>query len=258
MRATLIAAFALWTLSAADEGVAVPKVLPLGDSITDGDAHHDSYRRELWHLLRVAGLNADFIGSRRLNGYFDDRPPHADFDQDHEGHRGWTSGDIIAGPSGWDEQRGNLREWLKAYTPDIVLLHIGTGDVLNCTSVAEIVRNVQNIVELIRRDNPRARIFVAQIIPVGDAAQLGFADTYCPGGRKLNESVRDLNTELAATLPQDMVVDLYREIDPGTDLEDGIHPNALGEQKLAQAWFTVLRAVLSGHASLQSGLVNSN
>lgn len=115
-RFALVVALSIWasSTSAVESPEGGPKILPLGDSITDGDAQHDSYRRALWHLLRTAGFKGDFVGSRRLNGYYDDPPPHPDFDQDHEGHSGWTSGDFLGGPSGWDEHRGNLAGWLKS------------------------------------------------------------------------------------------------------------------------------------------------
>ena len=44
------------------------RILPLGNSLTDGDGEHNSYRKPLWHMLDSAGFNADFIGSKNLNG----------------------------------------------------------------------------------------------------------------------------------------------------------------------------------------------
>jgi hypothetical protein len=43
------------------------KILPLGDSMTQGEAGHFSYRRPLWKMLDSAGYKVDFVGSLRTN-----------------------------------------------------------------------------------------------------------------------------------------------------------------------------------------------
>src|SRR6187399_3097989 len=73
--------------------LAATRIMPLGDSITSSFAGHDSYRYWLWHSLQDAGYtNIDFVGSQR--GVFGGTPLHANFDQDHEGHTGFTADQI--------------------------------------------------------------------------------------------------------------------------------------------------------------------
>jgi hypothetical protein len=57
-------------------------------------------------------------------------PPDDDFDPDHEGHWGARIDEIIKGKSAkcWGE--GNLSDWLKNYTPDMVLVHLGGNDAI--------------------------------------------------------------------------------------------------------------------------------
>jgi predicted small lipoprotein YifL len=40
------------------------RIMPLGDSITEAEAGHNSYRRVLWKRLNGAGCSVDFVGSK--------------------------------------------------------------------------------------------------------------------------------------------------------------------------------------------------
>ncbi|MDP3984815.1 MAG: hypothetical protein Q8Q52_07440 [Acidimicrobiia bacterium] len=62
------------------------RIMPLGDSITEGKVGEATYRYFLWHDLFGAGRAVDFVGS--LIGVKGGEPKYADFDQDHEGHSG--------------------------------------------------------------------------------------------------------------------------------------------------------------------------
>ncbi|MET1073917.1 MAG: hypothetical protein ABWY11_14825, partial [Umezawaea sp.] len=57
------------------------RVMPLGDSITDGYNVPGGYRINLWQRMAAAGQTVDFVGSG-VNG------PAALGDHDHEGHSG--------------------------------------------------------------------------------------------------------------------------------------------------------------------------
>ncbi len=52
--------FGLGAQEIASAGDAV-RIMPLGDSITQGIRQQNSYRRPLWHALRKAGLSVDFV-----------------------------------------------------------------------------------------------------------------------------------------------------------------------------------------------------
>ena len=250
MRVVCAAILCLWAaLAFAAETAPRPtvKILPLGDSITDGDGQHDSYRRPLWHLLHSDGIQVDFIGSKRLNGYHDESPPHPDFDQDHEGHSGWTARDIITGPAGWDNQRGNIHEWLLTYKPDIVLLHIGTNDVFKCTPIYDIVEAIRSVVMTSHEANPQVAVILAKITPIGEAQQLGFEDKYCGGNRTLGRIVEELNGAIDSFAGTARIVDVHSVIDPRSDLYDGIHPNTTGERKIADVWFKAIQDLVGRH-----------
>jgi len=222
-------------------------ILPLGNSITDGDGEHNSYRRHLWHMLDTSGFDVDFIGSKHFNGYYDQVPPDPDFDMDHEGHSGWTSHDLLFGPDGWDQNRGTLSEWLQQYTPDIVLMHIGTNDIFGCSSADSVLKNISDIIGELRKDNPRVIILLAQIIPLAGPQQLGFDDKYCDPSKTLNKLVTELNSMISSNIntftteeSPVYLVDQNTGFNPVKDLYDGIHPNENGEMKMAKAWYDKL------------------
>ena len=70
------------------------RVMPLGDSITDGFNVPGGYRINLWQRLAAGGYTVDFVGSG-FNG------PAGLGDHDHEGHSGWRIDQIDANIVGW-------------------------------------------------------------------------------------------------------------------------------------------------------------
>jgi len=91
------------------------KIMPLGDSITrgSGSINTNGYRKPLYENLTDNGYNVDFVGSQN-DGVFDDI--------DHEGHGGWTDSQIAT-----NIYNNGGSNWISTYTPDIILLHIGTN-----------------------------------------------------------------------------------------------------------------------------------
>ena len=100
-------------------GFRVPRplrVVPLGDSITEGGYNmFDSYRPFLFHSLRRAcGVPPEFIGSRR--GMWDPAAgplamrvlKNVTWGQDHEGHFGWTTQQVLDGCPGPQQRGGQL------------------------------------------------------------------------------------------------------------------------------------------------------
>ena len=88
------------------------KIMPLGASRVEGARPwFESYRYELWKLMIDASWDFDYIGTMEDEAAY---PAFKDrnFDLDHEGRGGWTSGQIRNGLEGWIQATG---------VPDIVL-----------------------------------------------------------------------------------------------------------------------------------------
>jgi lysophospholipase L1-like esterase len=202
------------------------RILPLGDSITLGV--NGGYRNGLWTRLALAGKTVDYVGSQ-----FDQYTKAPD--KDHEGHPGFTIGNIAASTSGW----------MASYTPSHVLLMIGTNDVAWwCAQTASQVADQHALlVDQILAALPGTWVVVASIPPMSpgiiqpnnlDRAQLG----------------RDYNTELQkraqariAAGKKVRFADVYSVLTV-SDLYDGIHPTEAAADKVAQVWFDALTPIL--------------
>jgi len=204
-------------------------LLALGDSITEGDQGQNTWRRPLWHMLTNAGYEVDFIGSKQS------APAINDFDLDHEGHSGWRADEILNGRSNRPEE-GRLTEWLQTYTPDIVLLHIGTNDLNQGQDPQRQVNDVRNIINVLRQDNPNVTIFLAQIIPNGSR---DFTDEAV---RTFNAALPSLMLEMDTPESRVILVDQYTGFDLETDTYDLAHPNDTGALKMAMRWFEAIDA----------------
>lgn len=194
------------------------RILPLGNSITMGDSH--TYRSALYDLLDQAGWDFNFIGN--LN----DNPAQTRgrWDQDHEGHPGWTTVEIAT----W------IGTWLKTYTPDIVLVHLGTNDLIAIGrgkgSLDESESALRAVITKLRHANPRVRILLGHLLPI-------YADSgvLLPLVSDWNERISMIAADLSTSESSVEVVDLHQGF-TAEDLEDGVHPTAAGAVKMAQRW----------------------
>ncbi|WFE99768.1 cellulose binding domain-containing protein [Micromonospora sp. WMMD964] len=212
--AAMISAVPIATSPANAESNGGVRVMPLGDSITDGFNVPGGYRIELWQRFTAGGYRVDFVGSQ-FNG------PASLGDHDHQGHSGWTIAQIDA----------NVVNWLRATNPRTVLLHIGTNDMYGDTSGAP--GRLATLVDRITDTAPNADVFVATIIPKSGA------DNQVRG---YNNAIPGIVQSRAAAGKRVHLVDMYRALTL-SDLADGVHPNATGYRKMAATWYDALRAV---------------
>ena len=177
----------------------------------------------LWNLLRNGGYNVDFVGSTT-----DPTFTAFVFDQDHDGYSGHTTARLAS----------DMDRILAISAPDIVLLDIGTNDVLQQVPMNDRMRNIDRIVSKLRQKNPNVRILIAQISPT--------ADTF----RNANSGLVEYNEKVlayaqGATTPASpiVVVDMNAGWSTAQFTQaDGIHPNNQGESQLAQRWTNALVA----------------
>ncbi|MGC5307794.1 cellulose binding domain-containing protein [Micromonospora zamorensis] len=212
--AAMVAAVPIATTPASAESNGGVRVMPLGDSITDGFNVPGGYRIELWQRFTTGGYRVDFVGSQ-FNG------PASLGDHDHQGHSGWTIAQIDA----------NVVTWLRATSPRTVLLHIGTNDMYGDTSGAP--GRLAALVDKITNNAPNADVFVATIVPKSGA------DNQV---RAYNAAIPGIVQTRAAAGKRVHLVDMYRALTL-SDLADGVHPNATGYRKMAAAWYDALRTV---------------
>ncbi|MCX6875336.1 MAG: GDSL-type esterase/lipase family protein [Verrucomicrobia bacterium] len=205
------------------------KIMPMGDSITDGVPVAGGYRDPLYTLLNSKGDTFTFVGSATNN---ETTTLSAAGQTHHEGHSGY----VIAaggGRTGLDE---NLAGWIGsgAENPNRILLMIGSNDINLGYDMANAPARLSTLITHIYGYRPAVKLYVASIIPMsGHEADVRVFNTAIPG---IVASHRALG--------QDVVyVPMYESLNINTDLADGLHPNALGYQHMAQAWDTALHGV---------------
>jgi lysophospholipase L1-like esterase len=194
------------------------RVMPLGDSITEGTQVPGGYRIGLWQRVTAGGYQVDFVGSQ-ANG------PATLGDHDHEGHPGWRIDQIDA----------NIVSWLRTSGPHTVLLHIGTNDVLQNHDVAGAPARLSALVDHITATAPDAEVFVATIIPMANSGQEA-------AGRTFNATIPAMVQSKQNAGKHVHLVDMHAAL-TAADLVDGVHPTAGGYDKMAATWFSALKSV---------------
>lgn len=206
------------------------RIMPLGDSITESAAGHSSYRKPLFDMLVNSGCAVDFVGSRHgvSDGKSDGRevaPPDTDFDQDHEGHWGYRTDEVLE----------FLVQWAADAAPDVVLVHLGSNDIFQHQSVESTLNELKQVVEVLRSANPEVQILLAQLIPSSRSSETI---------EVFNSQLPALAKSLDTALSRVEVVDQHSEFYISSDTFDHIHPNGSGELKMAGRWFNALMELL--------------
>jgi hypothetical protein len=208
------------------------KIAPYGNSITQGANNRPTYRYPLWKKLIDKNIAFDFVGSMKTN--FGGEPSRPDykgkaFDKDHEGHWGWKADEILS----------KMNSWLTQYTPDMVLLHIGTNDCIGGQNTSSTQNEITQIITNLRNDNPKVVLFLATLIPCNQSANASNLV------KDLNTKIKTMSSQLTTQASPVILVDQFTGIDASKDLYDGIHQGATGEEKMAQKWFDAIDKYLT-------------
>ena len=211
------------------------RILPLGDSITQGDKSESTsgYRGFLWKRLRDAGYSVDYVGT--VQGNPGSRADLDGMDVDHEGHGGWRI-DTKNGGSGLME---NIPGWFSKFdAPHVVLLHVGTNDSGN--DFSDVMARMGVLLDRIYAAAPSTHVVLSTLLWRGTAANYTRIQQY-------NAALPDLLAAQQAKGRSISLVDLHAAV--ASDATTGaanlnadlLHPNATGYSLMADAWFAELR-----------------
>lgn len=201
-----------------------PKIMPLGDSITEGehaiDPNPGAYRIQLSADFLTDGLSVDFVGSQS-NG------PNRLGDKDHEGHGGWKIDQITSLVN---------NGVISTYQPDIVLLMIGTNDA-RTNSLSEMYADLNNLINQITSRSPNTQLLVSSIAP-SNPDILG--QTRADKTRDFNALISGLVSDKVAQGKKVAFVNAGGSLTLNDLVSDGKHPNAQGYNKLGNAWYDAI------------------
>ncbi|HEX2620635.1 MAG TPA: SGNH/GDSL hydrolase family protein [Phototrophicaceae bacterium] len=194
------------------------KIMPLGDSLTEGYPElQGGYRPQFWGRLTLDGFVVELVGS--LTDAFDWEQPH------HEGHSGWKIADLD----------GQITGWITTYQPDVVLLMIGTNDILNEIPDGMLDR-MNTLIGHIFTAKSDTRLIVAQIPPINEA-------TYNQQVEDFNAALPDLISTRALTGQRIGIVDMNSPFS-SSDLIDGVHLTQDAYTRMGDLWYAVTSKLL--------------
>jgi acyl-CoA thioesterase I len=190
-------------------------ILVLGDSLSQGFglAPNEAYPTLLSKKLRAAGLNFQVTNASAAGGT--------------------TEGGLERLPA-------HLKRQI-----DIFIVELGINDAFRGLPVDQIQTNLQQIIDKVKKRNPRVRVVIA-----GMQIRSYAADDYVSAFGKMF-------VDLAAKNDAALVPYLLQNVagDPSMNLSDGIHPNAAGQKILAETVWHVLEPVareVGSHEKLES------
>jgi lysophospholipase L1-like esterase len=215
----------------------VCKIMPLGDSITDGagSSHGGSYRVELFHLANVNNKALTFVGSHESGPNTVDNKP---FPKKQEGHSGWTIDDGADRQGLYDE----IENWIEADVPHIVTLMIGTNDVDLNLDLNNAPMRLGLLLDRIAMSAPNALIVLAQIVPTTNDTTNQRVQTYNAAMPALVEARADAGKHI-------ILVDMYGAYTANANykseyMNDALHPKDAGFTVMANVWYDAIGNLL--------------
>lgn len=205
------------------------KILPLGDSITDGVgmAGGGAYRIQLFTRAVEAGQSITFVGSLR-NG--PSNIAGKQFPQNHDGHSGNSINEIAA----------KIPNPILSEKPDIILLMIGTNDVWkepeNIRDPASMAQRLGLLLDKLIDHQPNALLAVALIVPRNDYAS-NWAQEYVKVIPAVVKARADMGFDV-------ILVDQNSNFPNNGFSDDNLHPNRVGYTAMGDVWYEAIKGYL--------------
>ncbi len=222
------------------------RILPLGNSVTRGsmclngdistclrleDSQAIGYRQRLSNLLSIAGYTIDLVGSQQYGSALMSDPDNAGF----SGIRSENLADIMQ--TGTSTHTGQVAPgaYLNYYPADIILLHIGTNDVLDGNYSSNGIGRILDAVKNYETASGKpVLVFLARIISCN-----GYPCNTHTGTVTFNNNLVTLAQNRINNDDHIVLVDMEcgAGMDYYTDLIDQVHPGQTGYNKMADKWF---------------------
>lgn len=236
LRALLFALFLSFALGLPVLAAEPLRVVCIGDSITQGRKGKDkvvptySYRYALWKKFVDAGIPVQPVGSQKTG--FEGSPDYAEykgqkFVNDSEGYWGWTTQGVS----------DKLKETNKQWTADLALILLGTNDKEAGKTLEPTLKAMTEIVTTLRQNNPKMTIIIGQ--PFQEWKP------FPEMGKAYAELAAKLNTAESPVLSVVTSKDWVSKPDaPNTCTVDWVHPNPIGDEKVATAFFAAIEPLM--------------
>jgi lysophospholipase L1-like esterase len=209
------------------------KIMPFGDSITQGFNVAGGYRAPLFHLALAANRNITFVGS--ANDFSVPTVDGMTFPRNHEGHGGYT----IEGNNGIAQF---VSTSIPSYKPNIITLMIGTNDINGNNNLADAPNRLGKLLDAIFMRDANILVVLAQIVPTRTDGTNNAVKTY-------NAAMPNLVSTRVGKGQHIVLVDMYGAFTKDANYKqslfaDNLHPNQAGYNAMADVWFQALSPYL--------------
>jgi lysophospholipase L1-like esterase len=246
----------------------------VGDSITDGYGLAGSYRKYLYQELVANGSNVDMVGLYGSDSetYYDTNTGTTlEYDGNYTAVSGYAIQQMTSG-----EYRNGIYETIRdnnvmaTCQPDIVLLQIGTNDIISNYNDG-IIDRLENLVDYLIDNMDDDGVVFVTTIPYMDATNsevtswFAHYDDYWTVStdalaQEINDYVDSYNTQIKEMVARKIsegctnvqFADVNSVLDAKTELRDGVHPTDAGYQDMAEYWSSVVTSYLSGKSDSPS------
>jgi len=152
----------------------------------------------------------------------------------------WDWEVVNAGLSGETSAGGDGRvDWILQQPVDVFVLELGANDGLRGIPTEETARNLQSIIDKVRKAYPEARLVMA-----GMEAPPNMGQAFTGRFRRIFPELADRNGMLSIPF---LLAGVAGE--PALNQPDGIHPTGAGHRIVAETVWTVLRPALEPQAA---------
>ncbi len=226
--------FADSTAAILTKGVPV-KIMPVGDSITEGKYTQGGYRKPLYDLLKSNGYSVTFVGKEDNGEPANDTGFSKGMENpNHEGYGSARIGMLLNGGTTEKHTALPIKTSLANNQPDVVLIMLGTNDVFGITATAKMQATMEKLVSTIFEQNPTVTVVLASIPPIAKiAARDADVDAY-------NAVLPDIVAKEKALNHKIVFADIHSVVTPADLSGDKVHPSAAGYNKMAALWYSVL------------------
>ncbi len=226
------------------------RIMPVGDSITNGDGETGGYRKYLDYALKQKNISFDMVGPKKdMNASFNYNGQNVQYDSDHAGYSGFQIKEV----PGWGQAQntGSLYNELKngnkvkQYNPDIILLIIGTNDMTANRDLGACSDDLHALLDyMLENMNQNGMIFLASIPEFtaygGSPQRVG----------NYNSTVKKVAEDYEGSGKHVKFADIHGCLSTSDLSSDNLHPSGKGYEKMGKFWAETISDYLAGSSAV--------
>jgi lysophospholipase L1-like esterase len=211
-----------------------PRIMIVGDSITQGSSGDYTWQYRLYEHLRADGVSPQMVGPY---SWLFNNVTNVEGDCSYADPKFERANDAQWGMALFAE-KGAIRAKVSTYRPSYLLVLLGLDDIFwYGISQPDMAANLRGFIAAARSAQPHIRIVLGLVPPdIHQQTNPAFAASIA----SYNTTISSTASQLSTTASPVAVAQDGAGIDVAADLWDGTHPNANGEIKIAAGFADAL------------------